>query len=75
MHDYAENMVRLRSIVLESRVTTPFGKDYGFKCTCITGSTKFPKSNPLRILLGDGTTPDPTTFVGKSRLSVASHVD
>jgi len=51
------------------------GEDYGFICICITGSTKFPKSNPLRILLGDGTTPGPTTFVEKSRLSVASHVD
>jgi len=75
MHDYVENMVRLRSIMLESRVTTPFGKDYGFICTCNKGSTKFPKSNPLRILLGDGTTSGPTMFVGKSRLSVASHVD
>jgi len=61
--------------MLEPRVTTPFGKDYGFKGTHIMGSTKFPKSNPLRILLGDGTTPGPTTFVGKSRLSVASDVD
>jgi len=75
MHDYVENMVRLRSIMFELRVTTPFGEDYGFICTCITGSTKSPKSNPLWILLGDGTTPDPTMFVGKSRLSVASHVD
>jgi len=25
MHDYAENMVRLRSIMLELRVITPFG--------------------------------------------------
>jgi len=72
MHDYVENMVRL---MLESRVTTPFGTGYGFICTCITGSTKFPKSNPLRILLGGGTTPGPTTFVGKSRSSVALHVD
>jgi len=70
-----ENMVRLRSIMLESRVNTPYGKDYRFICTCITGSTKFPKSCPLRIFLGDGTTPSPTTFVEKSRLSVASRVD
>jgi len=70
-----ENMVKLRSIMLESRVHAPFGKDYGFICTCNKGSTKFPKSNPLRILLGDGTTPGPTMFVGKYRLSVASHVD
>jgi hypothetical protein len=40
-----ENMVRIRSMMLESRVTTPFGKDYGFKYTCITGSTKFPNYN------------------------------
>ncbi|KEH22418.1 hypothetical protein MTR_7g046055 [Medicago truncatula] len=31
--------------------------------------------NPLQISLGDGTTPGPTTFVGKSRLSVALRVD
>jgi len=30
---------------------------------------------PLRILLDDGTTPGPTTPVGKSRLSVVSRVD
>ena len=75
MHDYVENMVRLKSMMLGSKVTTPFGKDYGFICTCITGSTMFPKSNLLRILLGGGITPGPTTFVGKSRSSVASHVD
>jgi len=44
MHDYVENMVRLKSMMLESRVPTLLGKDYGFNCTCITGSTKFPKS-------------------------------
>ncbi|KEH17057.1 hypothetical protein MTR_0048s0020 [Medicago truncatula] len=47
MHDNAKvhriYMVRVSSTMLESRVTTPFGKDYGFKCTCITGSTKVPK--------------------------------
>jgi len=74
MHDYAEEYGEVKSIMLESRVNTPFGKDYDSSCTCITGSTKFPKSNPLRILLDDGTTPGPTTFVGKSRLSVASRV-
>ena len=61
--------------MLESRVTTPFGKDYGFICTCNKGSTKFPKSNPLRILLDTETTPGPTTFVGKSRLSVVSRIN
>jgi len=40
-----KNMVWFKSMMLESRVTTPFGKDYGFICTCITGSTKFPNYN------------------------------
>ena len=46
MHDYAKEHGihgEVKSIMLESRVITPFGKDYGFICTCITGSTKFPK--------------------------------
>ena len=75
MHDYAENMVRLRSTMLELRVITPFGKDYGFICTCITGSTKFPKSNPLWILLGDGSTPIPIISVRESRLGVVSRIN
>jgi len=78
MHDYAKEHRKhgeVKSTVLEFRVNTTFGKDYGFICTCITGSTKFLKSNPLRILLDYGTTPGPTTFVGKYRLSVASRVD
>ena len=55
-----EYMVRLRSIMLESRVNMPYGKDYGFICTCITGSTKFPKfSTTSEYLLGDGSTPIP----------------
>jgi len=29
----------------------------------------------FRILSGYGTTPDPTTFVGKSRLSVVSRIN
>jgi len=33
----------VRFTVLELGATTPFGKDYGFMCTCITGSTKFPE--------------------------------
>jgi len=45
MQKNIENMTRLRSTMLELRVNTPFGKDYGFICTCITGSTKFPNSN------------------------------
>jgi len=47
IHDYArEHRKRggVKSIMLESRVNTSFGKDYGFTCTCITGSTKFPNS-------------------------------
>jgi len=46
MHDYAkEHRVHdeVKSTMLESREITPFGKDYGFICTCITGSTKFPE--------------------------------
>ena len=38
MHDYAkEHRINgeVKSIMLESRVTTPFGKDYDFICTCI----------------------------------------
>ncbi|KEH37811.1 hypothetical protein MTR_2g047978 [Medicago truncatula] len=35
----------VKSTMLESRVTTSFGKDYGFICTCITSSTKFPNYN------------------------------
>jgi len=62
----------VKSEMLESRVTTSFGKDYGFIFTCVTGSTKFPKSSPLQILLDDGTTPGPTMFVRKSHSSVAS---
>jgi len=39
----------VKSIMLESRVNTPFGKDYGFTCTCITGSTKFSNSTTTSI--------------------------
>ena len=44
MHDYANEHIihgEVKSTMLEPRVTTPIGKDYGFNCTCITGSTKF----------------------------------
>jgi len=47
MHDYAKERRKhgdVKSIMLESRVNTSFGRDYGFTCTCITDSTKFPKS-------------------------------
>ncbi len=78
MHDYAKVYRKhgvVKSIMLKPKVNTPFGKDYGSYCTSNKGSTKFPKSNPLRILLDDGTTPVPTTIVGKFRLSIASRVD
>jgi len=39
-----ENMVGSKSKMLEPRVNMSFGEDYGFICTCITGSIKFPKS-------------------------------
>jgi len=65
MLNNVEYMVRFKSTLLELRVNTPFGKDYGFICTCITGSTKFPKfSTTSEHLSGDGSTPIPTLFVG-----------
>ncbi|KEH37435.1 hypothetical protein MTR_2g037535 [Medicago truncatula] len=73
---WIEYMVRVSSTTLESMVTTPFGKDYGFKCTCITGSTKFPKSlTTSEYLSGDRSTPIPIIFVGKSRLGVVSRIN
>ena len=69
-------MVKLRSIMLESRVHAPFGKDYDFKCTCITGSTKFPKfSITSEYLSGDGSTPIPIISAGKSHLGVVSRIN
>jgi len=38
--------------MMESRVTTSFGKDYGFNCTCNKGSTKAPKLQPPPNLIG-----------------------
>ena len=71
-----ENMAKLRSIMLDSRVHAPFGKDYGFKCTCITGSTKFPNfSTTSEYLSGDGSTPIPIISAGKSRLGVVSRIN
>jgi len=68
MHDYAkEHRIHgvVRSIMLELRVTMPFGKDYGFSCTCNKGSAKYPKfSTTSEYLLVDGSTPTPTIFVG-----------
>ncbi|KEH15988.1 hypothetical protein MTR_0393s0020 [Medicago truncatula] len=69
MHD----VMQKKSIMMESRKNMPFGKDYGFTCTCITGSTKFPKSlTTSKFHLGYGTTPVPISFVRKSRLNVVS---
>jgi len=65
-----------RSIMLEPRVNTPFGKDYGFICTCITGSTKFPKlSTAFEHCRITGLTLGPTTFARKSRLGVVSRIN
>jgi len=80
MHDLCykngENMVRFKSIMLESRVNTPYGKDYGFICTCITGSTKFPKlSTTFEHCQLTRLTPGPTTFERKSRLGVVSRIN
>jgi len=47
MHDNAEEHGEVKYIILEPRVSTPYGKDYGSICICITGSTKFPKSTTL----------------------------
>jgi len=64
MHDYAKENRKhgvVKSIMLESRINTPFGKDYGSICTSITGSTKYPKfSTTFEYLSGDGSTPIPT---------------
>jgi hypothetical protein len=68
-------MVRFKVHDVGVKGKTPHGKDYGLICTCNKGSTKFPKSNPLRILSDTEKTPGPTTFVGKSHLSVVSRVD
>ena len=79
MHYYAkEHRIHgeVKSTMLQSRVTTPFDKDYGFFCTCITGSTKFPKfSTTSEYLSGDGSTPIPIISVGKSRLGVVSRIN
>jgi len=62
--------------MLESRVKAPHGRDYGFICTYITGSTKFPKfSTTSEYLSGDGSTPIPINIVGKSRLGVVSRIN
>jgi len=68
-------MTGFKSEMLEPRVNTPFGRDYGFICTCIIGSTKFPNSNPLLNILVHRNAPSPIKFTRKSSLSVVSHVN
>jgi len=49
MHDYAKEHGKHGEVkvhTMEPRVTTPFGKDYGFICICNKGSTKVPKLQP-----------------------------
>jgi len=78
MHDYAKEHIKygeVKSIMLESRVNMPFGKDYGFNCTCNKGSTKFLNSNPLLNISVYRNAPSPIPFTRKSSLSVVSHVN
>jgi len=42
----------VKSNLMGSRVTTSFGKDYGFICTCNKGSTKVPKLQPPLNFIG-----------------------
>jgi len=76
MHDYAKEYRKhgeIKSNMMESTVTTPFGKDYGFNCVCNKGSIMVPKfSTTFEYLSGDGTTPISIVFVEKSRLGVVS---
>jgi len=76
MHDYViEYMVRFKSTVLELRVSMPFGKDYGFNCTCNKGSTKFSNSNRLLNISVYKNAPSPIKFTRKSSLSIVSRVN
>jgi len=46
MHYYAKEHGKhgeVKSNMMESRINTPFRKDYGFTSTCNKGSTKVPK--------------------------------
>jgi len=78
MYDYATKTVKLglrfKSMMVESMVRVlPHGRDYGFTCTCIMDSTKFPKSlTPSGYYWVTGLIPGPTIFVRKSRLSEVS---
>jgi hypothetical protein len=79
MHDYAKirrKYSEFRSTMLELRVTTPFGKDYGFQMYLYHGFYQVPRViNHSRTLSGYGNTSDPTMFVRKSCLSVVSRVN
>jgi len=78
MHGYATRRIHgeVKSTMLELRVNTPFGKDYGFNCTCNKGFAKFPKfSTTSEYLSDDGTTPIPIISIGKSRLGVVSRIN
>jgi len=63
--------------MMELRVKVPHGRDdYDFICTCITGSTKFPKlSTTFEHCRLTGLTPGPTTFARKPRLGVVSRIN
>ena len=55
MHDYAKEHGKhdeVKSNMMELRVNTPFGKDYGFISTCNKGSTKLPKVQPPSNFIG-----------------------
>jgi len=79
MHDYSKEHRKhgeVKSIMLESRVKTPFGKDYWFQIYLCHRFYKVPKVyNPFRRLSDCGITSSPTTFVRKSRLSVVSRIN
>jgi len=46
------NMVRLSSTMLESRVTMPFGKDYGLNALVTRVLPRFPNYNHLYECIG-----------------------
>jgi len=79
MHDYAkEHRIHgeVKSTMLESKVTTPFGKDYGFQMYLYHGFYQVPRVvNHFRTLSGYGNTSDPIMFVRRSRLSVVSRIN
>ena len=79
MHGYAKIQRihgEVRSTMLELRVTTPFGKDYGFQMYLYHGFYQVPRViNRFQTLSGYGSTSDPILFVIKSRLSVVSRIN